>query len=97
MAPSWIIQQALSKEHDDNWSEAYGEVSEKNLPLGANVISSHVVYKLKPEENYNMRLKARICPQGNRERMKDEVRKDSTTAHFDVIRLMLAIVTLLPV
>lgn len=38
-------------------------------------------------------MKARIFPQGNKEKMKDNVRTYSTTAQFDSIRLLLAIVT----
>lgn len=43
-----------------------------------------------------MNLKARICPHGNRDVEKDYVRKDSATAQYDVILLILAIVTFLP-
>lgn len=40
-------------------------------------------------------MKARMCPHGNRDSGKDSVRKDSATAQFDVIRLMMSIATLL--
>lgn len=42
-----------------------------------------------------MRLKARLCPHGNRDKMKHQIRKDSATAQFDVIRLLLSIATIL--
>jgi len=35
---------------------AYEEVAEKDLPQDANVIGSHVVYKMKAEEDGTMRL-----------------------------------------
>lgn len=38
-------------------------------------------------------MKARLCPNGNRDRLKKAVRKDSATAHFDVIRLILSLAT----
>lgn len=41
-------------------------------------------------------MAARICPHGNRDDMKVEIRKDSGTAQFDEIGLLLAISTLLP-
>lgn len=37
-----------------------------------------------------MRLKSRICTHGNRDRMKDDIRKDSSTAQFNVIRMTLS-------
>ena len=42
-----------------------------------------------------MKMKARLCPHSNHDSGKDSVRKDSATAQFDVIRLMLSIATLL--
>lgn len=35
-----------------------------------------------------MKLKARICPHGNRDRLKDEGRKDAGTAEYDMIRVL---------
>lgn len=82
--------------HEGSWEGAYVPVREADLPQSANIISSHVVYKVKTEEDKSMRLKARICPHGNRDIEKEDIRKDSATAQFDVIRLMLTILTFLP-
>lgn len=92
-APSWVTEKALNEEHDNNWDKAYREVEERSIPRNANVISSHVVYKIKTEETGEHRLKARICPHGNKDHMKDYVRKDSATAQFNIIRLMLTMTT----
>lgn len=92
-APSWLTHKALTEEHNNNWATAYEEISEKDIPEGANVISSHVVYKIKTDEKGEHRLKARICPHGNKDAMKDGIRKDSATAQFNVIRMMLAMTT----
>lgn len=43
-----------------------------------------------------MKLKGWICPHGNRDVMKNDVRNDSATAQFDVIRLMLSVTAILP-
>lgn len=91
--PAWIIQQALGKEHQDNWSEAYEEVPEGQVSRGENVIASHVVYKLKVDEKGGMKLKARICPHGNRDMLKDDVRKDASSAQFEVIRIAVSMAT----
>lgn len=90
-APSWMTAKALQEEHDNNWAEAYIEVEEKMITKGSNVICSHVVYKIKTDEDGQHKMKARICPHGNRDDLKDDIRKDSATAQFHVIRLLLSI------
>lgn len=94
-APPWVIQKAVKTEYDSNWADAYVEVKDRDVPKGANVIGSHIVYKVKVEENNRKRLKARLCPHGNHDDEKDSVRKDSATAQFDVIRLLCSIATIL--
>lgn len=94
-APPWIVEQAFEKEHASNWSDAYELVREKELPRTANVITSHVVYKLKTDETGSRDLKARIVPHGNKDLEKDSIRKDSATTQLSMIRLLLSIVTFL--
>ncbi len=90
-APPWILETAFEEEHDGNWKEAYTIVPEKEVPAESNVISSHVVYKIKTSESGERKLKARIVPHGNRDKEKNDIRKDSSTAQFDCIRLVLSI------
>ena len=92
-APSWLIEEAFAKEHDDNWADAYELVDYKEMPKHANVISSHVVYKIKKQDDEMLILKARLVPHGNNDNDKDSIRKDSSTAQFHVIRLLLSIAT----
>lgn len=40
-------------------------------------------------------MKARLCPHGNRDKMKNDVRKDSSTAQFDEILLLLSLASML--
>lgn len=47
--PPWILQEALRSEHESNWKDAYTEVSDESVPRSANVISSHVIYKVKTD------------------------------------------------
>ncbi len=93
--PSWIVQNAIDKEVNENWAGAYEEVCETDVPASANVISSHIVYVLKSEENNLKRLKARLCPHGNRDQEKGRIRNDSSNAQFMVIRLLISISTVL--
>lgn len=87
--PQWLLDKADQKEHDENWAGAYEVVEEKYVPKKANVITSHTVYKVKVDEDKNMKMKSRICPHGNRDREKVNIRKGSSTAQFNVIRLLL--------
>ena len=95
-APSWILDAAMKSEKESKWRDAYVPVFEKDLPKDAKVISSHIVYKIKSDEAAILKMKARLCPHGNRDSGRNYVRKDSATAQFDMIRLMLSIATLLP-
>lgn len=73
--PPWIIKKELGEEHDKNWTEAYEEVPETEIPGHGSSITSHVIYKMKTDENGFHTMKARIFPHGNKERMKNEVIK----------------------
>ena len=85
----------METEHESNWKDAYTEVLDRNISRNANVISSHVVYKLKTDEIGTRRLKARIVPHGNHDDEKDFVRKDSSNAPLFVVRILLSLVTFL--
>ncbi len=70
-------------------------MEESSIPGDANLISSHVAYKIKVTEEDKLKLKARICPHGNRDKDKDGIRKDSAAAQFPTIRLMLSLSALM--
>lgn len=44
------------------------------VPNGSNVISSHVLYRVKINDDSSLQLKARIAPHGNEDPFKDEVK-----------------------
>lgn len=94
-APQWVLDKAVAEELDKAWKDAYVEVPEQTVPRNANIITSHIVYKVKREEKGHMRMKARLCPHGNRDMEKGNIRNDSSSAQFYVIRMMLSLVTLL--
>lgn len=92
-APRWVVEKAIMKELE-NYTEkkAYEEVHVKDLPKDANLISSHCFFQIKYDGDEDiLKLKCRLVPHGNRDKDKDEVRKDSNTAQFPVIRALLAI------
>lgn len=64
-APPWILEQAFEKEYQSNWAGAFEKTHEADIPRDANIIASHVVYKIKTAEDVEQDLKLRIVPHGN--------------------------------
>lgn len=87
-APSWILDEAFESEHNSNWADSYAEVVGSDVAHDANVVSSHVVYKIKTDEEGKRKLKARIVPHGNQDHDKDIIRKDSANAQLSVISVV---------
>lgn len=54
-----------------------------------------MIYKVKVTEDDTKLLKAIIVPEGNREAVKDNIRKGSSTAKLDDIRLLLTVATII--
>eukprot|EP00737_Agarophyton_chilense_P005146 gb/GEZJ01007286.1/.p1 GENE.gb/GEZJ01007286.1/~~gb/GEZJ01007286.1/.p1 ORF type:complete len:237 (-),score=12.09 gb/GEZJ01007286.1/:830-1540(-) len=87
--PQQIMDNAVDEELENVWMGAYVEVPECTVPPNANVISSHVVYIVKSEERDKKYMKARLCPHGNRDKAKRDIRNDSANEQFDIIRILL--------
>lgn len=75
-APPWLLEEAYNEE-EKNWEGVYQSVEESSIPGDANLISIHVAYKIKVIKEDKLKLKARICPHGIRDKDKDGIRKDS--------------------
>lgn len=95
-APQWLISKSIQKEKDNyQKKEAYEEVDVRTLPKGSNIISSHHFFQVKNDgDEETLKLKCRLVPHGNRDKDKDEVRKDSSTAQFLIIRIVLSILAM---
>ena len=92
-APRWIIDKAIRTEMENyRESGAYEEVDWRKLPRGSNIITSHHFFNIKTDgEAGRLKLKCRLVPHGNQDADKDKVRKDSQTAQFPIIRLILSL------
>lgn len=55
-----MLDNELKEEIEANWRDTHEEVDERNIKGNANIIPSHVVYKVKNEENGVKRMKARL-------------------------------------
>lgn len=76
----------------DNYSKknAYQEVYIKSLRRYASIISFHHFFQINHGgEEGKLKLKFRLVPNVNRHKENDEVRKDSATAQFPIIRLVI--------
>lgn len=76
-APQWLLDEALQAEIDDNCHGAFSEIPAFTIEENANVIRSHVVHKVKEENNGTLKLKARLVLHGNRNKDRFTVRRDS--------------------
>lgn len=87
--PEWLYFKALDAELD-NWKGHYEHTKLCDIPPGANVVGSHVVYRIKKDEQEAFKFKARLVVHGNEDLQKDDIRKDAATAHLTAIRLVLS-------
>lgn len=94
-APNWLLDEAVKKEIDETWNGAFEEVNDDAVGPNENVISSHMIYNIKQGEGGKFKLKARLCPHGNRDHEKGMIRSDSSNVQFEDIRLLLSIATFL--
>lgn len=93
-APPWLLEQAFATELK-NWSDVIESVPLSDLRgTRANCIRSHTLYKVKEDENHRLTLKCRLVPNGNLDRDKESVRKDSAAVQFPVIRLIISLASL---
>lgn len=72
--PQYVILNAYDAEEVE-FKKHVKTVFKSDIPPNANVISSHTIYKIKTEENNQLRLKARIAPHGNEDNMKDQLKQ----------------------
>lgn len=68
---------------------------EHALRKGANVISSHVVFKVKTNDDGSLELKGRVVVHGNRDSEKDSVRSDRAAADMMIVRTVISLASIL--
>lgn len=88
--PSFPTQNAYDAE-EDSFTKTIRKVHASNVPIGSNVISSHVLYKVKIRDDGSKMMKARIAPHGNRNREKEDIKTDSATCSPVRMRIILSI------
>ena len=73
--PSYILSN--SYRHQENAFVQFIRVHKSDVPRNANVIRSHVLYKIKTRDDASLTCKARIAPHGNEDRDREHLRTDS--------------------
>lgn len=64
------------------------------LPTDANIVNSHVLYKVKHNDDQSLKLKARIAPHGNEDDIRNTLTKDCASCPPTGIRTVQSIATL---
>lgn len=62
LAPMWLFAKLLRKKIEETWKESYTVVCEHCVPLRANVIRFHVVYKVVNEKKIENVSKLTFAP-----------------------------------
>lgn len=65
------------------------------VPVDENIISSHVLYKMKHEDSESLKLRARIAPYGNEDAARTDLRRDCSMCASSGVRLLVAIEVLM--
>ena len=71
------------------------EFSVNKVPKGSNVITSHVTYKVKANDDGSLKLKARIAHHGNKDRDRERLKTDSSHCPPTGIRILTSIATIM--
>ena len=90
-------QQTLYKAYNEEeveLKEHFKCVPISDISANANIISSHTIYKIKFDENDNLRLKGRIAPHGNEDSQREELRSDCTMCAPVGIRVVATVATI---
>lgn len=94
-SPQWLLDDALCNEMDTNWRDAYTEVPALTTEEISNVISSHVVYKIKESDNDTLKLKASLVLHGILDKDRFAVHRDSASADLLIVRMDLSFALIL--
>ena len=83
--------------HDEEqkFRKTVREIPIHEVPKNSNIITSHVIYKAKENNDGSFRMKARIAPHGNKDKDKDRLKTDSSQCTPTGIRILLSISALM--
>ena len=91
--PSHITTNAYESE-EKNFLKHCTRVYVSEVPPDANIISSHLLYKIKELDDGSRMCRGRIASHGNKDREKNSLKKDSASCPPLGIRILLSVYTL---
>lgn len=88
--PSFPLSNAY-KEEEDTLKRTVQMVHISKVPKDANIITSHVIYKVKPNDDGSSKVKARIAPHNNQDAEKLNLKTDYSVCPPIGIRILLSL------
>lgn len=79
------------REEEPEFKKTLSLIPISTLPIHANVISSHTIYKVKVNKDDNLKMKARIAPHGNQDSIKSKLKSDCNMCYPSGLRIVLSI------
>ena len=76
--PSYVMQRAYKRE-EAAFKKTVKCVPISEFPANANIISSHVIYKVKLKDDDDLDMNSRIAPHGHKDVLRFELKTDSAT------------------
>lgn len=61
---------------ETNFKETVSEISVSDVPKGAIIKTSHVIYNVKQNDDGSLKMKAQIAPHGNKDKYRSRLRSD---------------------
>ena len=80
---------------EDSFIKTVKLVHVSDVPKDANIITSHVIYKVKSNDDGTYKMKARIAPHGNKDKEKEQLKTDSCPCPPTGIRMLLSLATIM--
>ena len=65
------------RDEESKFLRTVRKISMEKIPRNANVITSHVIYKVKVNNDGSLKMKFRTAPQGNRDKDRNILKTDS--------------------
>ena len=82
-------------EEEFKFMKTVREVPINDVPKNANVITSHVIYKIEANEDGTFKMKARIAPDGNKDRDRHILKTDCSQCPPTGFRILASISTIM--
>ena len=87
--PFHVLQKAYKAE-EESFKKTVRVIDPSSVPAKENIISSHVLYKIKITDGEGLQLKARIAPHGNEDSIKREMRSDCSMCDPTGVRVLIS-------